>query len=200
MSRLPAVSRDALSPEDQAVWDRIAAVRAGVRAGAGGPFGILMHVPALADRVAALEDYFRFNAALPAADRELVILATAREMGARYPWTRHEIRARQVGTRTEAIEAVRADGSLEELMPRERLLVEIVRALFRARAGRAGRPAARGNGHARGPLQPGRIGRERVRRGAAGRKRNFLNRAASPVLPQVQALPRREPPKERERA
>ncbi len=134
MSRLPAVSREALSPEDQAVWDRIAAVRAGVRAGAGGPFGILMHVPALADRVAALEDYFRFNAALPAADRELVILATAREMGARYPWTRHEIRARQVGTRTEAIEAVRADGSLEELMPRERLLVEIVRALFRARA------------------------------------------------------------------
>jgi len=104
MSRLPAVSRDALSPEDQAVWDRIAAVRTGVR----GPFGVLIHVPALADRVAALEDYFRFDAALPAADRELVILATAREMGARYPWTRHEARGRELGTRTEAIEAVRA--------------------------------------------------------------------------------------------
>ena len=39
-----------------------------------------MHVPTLADRVAALEDYFRFNAALPALDRELVIMATAREM------------------------------------------------------------------------------------------------------------------------
>ena len=57
MSRLPAINRDALAPDDQAVWDRIAAVRTGVR----GPFGVLMHVPALAGRVAALEDYFRFK-------------------------------------------------------------------------------------------------------------------------------------------
>ena len=134
MSRLPAVSRDTLAPEDQAVWDRIAAVRTGVRTGGGGPFGVLMHVPALADRVAALEDYFRFNAALPAPDRELVILATAREMGARYPWTRHEARGREVGTRTEAIEAVRVNGSLEALTPRERLLVEIARSLLRTRS------------------------------------------------------------------
>lgn len=127
MSRLPAINRDALAPDDQAVWDRIAAVRTGVR----GPFGVLMHVPALADRVAALEDYFRFNAALPAVDRELVIMATAREMGARYPWARHEARGREVGTRTEAIEAVRLNGALEQLTARERLLVEIVRTLLR---------------------------------------------------------------------
>jgi 4-carboxymuconolactone decarboxylase len=93
-----------------------------------------MHVPALADRVAALEDYFRFNAVLPAADRELVIMATAREMGARYPWARHEARGREVGTRTEAIEAVRLNGTLEQLTARERLLVEVVRALLRTRA------------------------------------------------------------------
>ena len=130
MSRLPLINRDALAPDDQAVWDRIAAVRTGVR----GPFGVLMHVPALADRVAALEDYFRFNAALPAVDRELVIMATAREMGARYPWARHEARGREVGTRTEAIEAVRANGTLEQLTPRERVLVEIVRTLLRTRA------------------------------------------------------------------
>ena len=130
MSRLPLINRDALKPDDQAVWDRIAAVRTGVR----GPFGVLMHVPALADRVAVLEDYFRFNAALPAVDRELVIIATAREMGARYPWARHEARGREVGTRSEAIEAVRANGTLEQLTPRERLLVEIVRTLLRTRA------------------------------------------------------------------
>jgi 4-carboxymuconolactone decarboxylase len=130
MSRLPAINRDALAPDDQAVWDRIAAVRTGVR----GPFGVLMHVPALADRVAALEDYFRFNAALPAVDRELVIMATAREMGARYPWARHEARGREVGTTPEAIEAVRLNGSLEQLTARERLLVEIVRTLLRTHA------------------------------------------------------------------
>jgi 4-carboxymuconolactone decarboxylase len=127
MSRLPVIDREALTPEDQAVWDRIAAVRTGVR----GPFGVLMHVPALAGRVAALEDYFRFDAALPPIDRELVIMATAREMGARYPWARHEARGREVGTRTEAIEAVRANNTLEQLTARERLLVEIVRSLLR---------------------------------------------------------------------
>jgi 4-carboxymuconolactone decarboxylase len=129
MSRLPNINRDALAPQDQAVWDRIAAVRTGVR----GPFGVLMHVPTLADRVAALEDYFRFDAALPAVDRELVIMVTAREMNARYPWARHEARGREVGTRAEAIEAVRMDGTLEQLTTRERLLVEIVRALLRTR-------------------------------------------------------------------
>jgi 4-carboxymuconolactone decarboxylase len=130
MSRLPTINRDALAPEDQAVWDRIAAVRTGVR----GPFGVLMHVPALAGRVAALEDYFRFDAALPPVDRELVIMATAREMNARYPWARHEARGREVGTRTEAIEAVRLNGTLEQLTLRERLLVEIVRTLLRTHA------------------------------------------------------------------
>jgi 4-carboxymuconolactone decarboxylase len=130
MSRLPEINRDALAPDDQAVWDRIAAVRTGVR----GPFGVFMHVPALADRVAALEDYFRFNGALPAAERELVIMVTAREMGARYPWARHEARGREVGTRVEAIEAVRCNGTLEQLTARERLLVEFVRTLLRTRA------------------------------------------------------------------
>jgi hypothetical protein len=57
MSRLPLLNRDDLVPDAQVVWDRIAAVRTGVR----GPFGVLIHVPTLADRVAALEDYFRFQ-------------------------------------------------------------------------------------------------------------------------------------------
>src|SRR5258705_10248447 len=134
MARIPPVDRDALSPEDRAVWERIAAVRAGLRAGGGGRFGVWMHAPALADRAAALEDYFRFDAALPAADRELVVLATSREMGARYPWARHEVHAREAGTPAEAIEAVRSGGGAEHLRPRERAIVEIVRALLRERA------------------------------------------------------------------
>jgi 4-carboxymuconolactone decarboxylase len=129
MSRLPEVSRASLDPAGQAVWERIAAVRGGVR----GPFGVLIHVPALAERVAALEDYFRFDAALPGADRELVVMATAREAGARYAWSRHEARGREEGTRPEAIELVRAHGSLDGLTPRERVLVQLVRSLFRER-------------------------------------------------------------------
>jgi 4-carboxymuconolactone decarboxylase len=128
VARLPAPDRNGLPPEDQAVWDRIAAVRGGVR----GSFGVLMHVPQLADRVRALEDYFRFDGDLPA-DRELVILVTAREMEARYAWARHEHRAREEGTSTEAVAAVRANGSLDVLTRHDRLLVEITRALLRTR-------------------------------------------------------------------
>jgi 4-carboxymuconolactone decarboxylase len=130
MGRLPTLTRDGLAPAGQEVWDRIAAVRDGVR----GPYEVLIRVPALADRVRALEDYFRFDAALPDAERELIILATGRELGARFAWGVHEPRARQVGTRPEAIEAVRDDGPLDGLTARERLLVEMVRALLRERA------------------------------------------------------------------
>ncbi len=123
------MTRDALPPEGQAVWDRIAAVRHGVR----GPYSVLIHNPALADRVRAVEDYFRFEAELPAADRELVILTTAREAGARFAWARHEVRAQEVGTRAEAVEIVRAGGRLDGLTQRERVLVEVARALLRTR-------------------------------------------------------------------
>jgi hypothetical protein len=55
MGRLPTLTRDVLAQEGQEVWDRIAAVRDGVR----GPYEVLIRVPALADRVRALEAYFR---------------------------------------------------------------------------------------------------------------------------------------------
>jgi 4-carboxymuconolactone decarboxylase len=130
MSRLPAVTRDALAPQDQAIWDRIAAARNGR---ASGPFSVLLRVPALADRVAAVGDYFRSEVGLPAADVELAVLATVRELGARYAWARHEVRAQQAGLRAEAIETIRANGALDGFSPRERLLVEIPRLLLRTR-------------------------------------------------------------------
>jgi hypothetical protein len=66
MTRIAAVGRDALAPEGQAIWDRIASGRNGR---VGGPYTALLHVPALADRVAALGDYFGGEAALPTTNR-----------------------------------------------------------------------------------------------------------------------------------
>ena len=102
MSRLPLINRDALAPDDQAVWDRIAAVRTGVR----GPFGALMHVPTLADRVAALEDYFRFNAALPAVEFR------------NFEFTQKEIRVKageQVALRVVNVDAMPHSFDIDEL-------------------------------------------------------------------------------------
>src|SRR5207244_7533776 len=105
MSRLQAPDRAALSAEAQAIWDRIAATRSGGQM--RGPSSIMMNVPELASRVMEVEDYFRTDAELPPVDRELVILATAREWGARFAWARHESRGREVNLRPEAIALLR---------------------------------------------------------------------------------------------
>ena len=66
--RLPAVKRDDLSPENQQRWDRI---MAGRTSGGGGPYSALIQAPLLADLLAAAENYYRKDAALAEADREL---------------------------------------------------------------------------------------------------------------------------------
>ena len=129
MSRIPGVTRESLSSENQVIWDRITAHRSG----GGGPYSVIMHAPVLADRVGAVEDYFRFSSSLPTLEKELVILAVAREMGAHYPWTRHERRARQANMRAELLETLRTNGPVDKMTQRERLLVEIVRSLLRTR-------------------------------------------------------------------
>ncbi len=93
MSRMPAVKREDLSPDHQKIWDHIHAKRSG----GGGPYSMLMHSPAMADHFAATEDYFRDHSLLADADREIIILTAAREVDARYAWSRHEIRAHKVG-------------------------------------------------------------------------------------------------------
>jgi 4-carboxymuconolactone decarboxylase len=100
------------------------------RTGGGGPYGILTYAPMMAEHFSAVENYFRHHGMLDTKDKELVILACARELGARFPWSRHEIRGREAGVRTEAIEALRAHGSLDALTERERLVVDIARSLL----------------------------------------------------------------------
>jgi alkylhydroperoxidase family enzyme len=125
MSRLPAAKREDLSPEHQKIWDRIHAARTG----GGGPYSMLMYSPAMAQYFAATEDYFRNQSLLPDNDREIMILAAARELEARYAWSRHEIRAQKLGIRPEIIETLRAKAPLEKFTGPERLLVEFTRAL-----------------------------------------------------------------------
>jgi 4-carboxymuconolactone decarboxylase len=127
MTRIPRATRDQLSAEDQPIWDRIHAARSG----GGGPYSMLLHVPALAGRLAETEDYFRLHSALPDADREIIILTAARELEAHYPWTRHEIRAHHAGVRPEVIETIRAKGSFEKFSVHEKFLAEFTLSLLR---------------------------------------------------------------------
>jgi 4-carboxymuconolactone decarboxylase len=129
MTRVPEPTREQLDPDTQAVYDQIAATRGATR----GPYGVLLHHPPLCERVAALGEQLRFRSGLPGADRELAILTVGREIEAAYEWVVHEVIARREGTRPEAIAVVRAGRSTAGLTPREAIIVDTVRALYRAR-------------------------------------------------------------------
>ncbi len=127
MARLPSVTREGLDPEAQAVWDQVVGSRGSVR----GPMALLMHHPALAGHVAELGSQVRFRGVLSGADRELAILAAGREVEAPYEWVAHEPLGLVEGTRPEAIAVVRDRRPTTDLTPREAILVDVVRALFR---------------------------------------------------------------------
>lgn len=129
MSKIPAASRHKLTGGQQAMWDR---VFSGRNTG-GGPYGTLMHVPEMAECFSRVEGYFRERGSLAKPDKEMIILAVARELGARFPWSRHEIRAREVGVRTEALDTLRANGPLDALTTHEKTVIEMARSLVRDR-------------------------------------------------------------------
>jgi 4-carboxymuconolactone decarboxylase len=130
MSRLREVRREDLDPEGQRIWDVIDKTRGGV----WGPYAVLMHLPVLGEKVAAVGEYLRFHGLLPGSDRELAILAAAREARSSFEWVVHEPQALREGTSLAAIEALRLGKGLDELSERERLVVEVVQALFRDRS------------------------------------------------------------------
>ena len=127
MTRVPEPSRDDLAPSTRAIHDRIAATRGGLR----GPYGVLLHHPALCERVAALGEQLRFHSVLSGADLELAILAAGREAESPYEWAAHEPIAVREGARPEAITVVREGMSTHALHRREALIVDTVRALYR---------------------------------------------------------------------
>ena len=129
MTRVPEPTRDQLDPDVRALYDRIARTRGATR----GPYTVLLHHPALCERVAALGELLRFESELPGADRELAILTAGREAEAPYEWAAHEPVALREGTRTEAIAVVREGWPTHGLRPREAVIVDTVRAIYRAR-------------------------------------------------------------------
>ena len=120
MPRLPAVSRDDLSPDNQKIYDGIAASRGTVR----GPFAALMHSPDVAGRAAHLGTYIRFETTVPKQLLEPAILTIARHWDAHYEWAAHEIQAKEAGIRVEAIAAIRDHKAPEGLTDEEALTVK----------------------------------------------------------------------------
>ena len=127
MARLPKPRREDLPGGADKAW----ALSANPDGSLRGPHNALIYVPPLSERIAELGDHLRNHGALPGAERELAIIATAREGEARFAFQAHERAGRAAGTRPEAIEIVRRRGPVEGLTPREQIIVEVVRSLNR---------------------------------------------------------------------
>lgn len=116
----PITTAEDLPPESRAAADRIVASRGEVSR----PFQLLLHSPALAERVAELGHLVRFGSSLHDRDRELVTLATGRALGCAFVWESHLDAATAAGVPAETVEMLRADPA--SLGTRERVLVSFV--------------------------------------------------------------------------
>lgn len=116
-----------LPAEQHAEYDRIVEILGRV----GGPFGVLLNSPGLAQKVCEAGAQVRLGSTLKPAERELAIIATSREKDAAYEWAAHVRAGRQVGMREEAIEAVRHRRDISGLEQDERDIIEFVRQLLR---------------------------------------------------------------------
>lgn len=124
MSRMPLItSRDELDADGRLVFDRIVESRGAILR----PYQVLLHTPAMADKVAALGHVVRFESHLTDADRELVTLATGRAHGCAFVWDSHLEAARAAGIEPAVIAALAGDGGA--LGAREATFVSFVNEL-----------------------------------------------------------------------
>ncbi len=130
MPRVPRIAAKAQLPEGQRpIFDAIAVSRGAV----GGPFPVLLNSPEVAGRVAHLGTYLRFESALTPVQRELAIIATAREWDYALEWGGHVQLARREGVREQAIDVVGRRAPLDTLADAEQLIVRYVRELIGTR-------------------------------------------------------------------
>ena len=95
-----------LDPQAQVLYDHLAAERGRV----DGMYRSLLNHPELAQHIGELGSYLRFgDSVLPDEVRELVILRTARRLGAVYEWVKHLPPAREAGISETVIEQLRQE-------------------------------------------------------------------------------------------
>jgi 4-carboxymuconolactone decarboxylase len=124
-TRIPPVDPAALTPEQQDVFDRIA----GTRGRVAGPFTVLLHVPALANRVQHLGAYLRYEATLDRDVAETAVLVTAQRRSSPFEWEAHEPLARRAGVPDDVLDALKVGAATTSMPSRFRAIVDYAREL-----------------------------------------------------------------------
>jgi 4-carboxymuconolactone decarboxylase len=127
--RLPLPRREDLDTAGQQAYDR--ASRPELIMGLRGPAGLQLHSAGTAPHLSALNSYLRFKAGFTGAQREIAILATAREMDSQFEWVAHEDEALKEGVSRETVDAIKHRRGAEGLEPEAALIITLARELWR---------------------------------------------------------------------
>jgi 4-carboxymuconolactone decarboxylase len=101
--RFKPIDRDALDPEQQAVFD---AILSGPRGSVPHIFQLYLASPELASHVQKLGAFCRYRTCLPRHLSELAILTVARHWSAEYEWVIHRTEAKKAGLPEDLIAAI----------------------------------------------------------------------------------------------
>src|SRR5918996_182053 len=127
MARLTPITRkDQVPPKHQAAVDAIVKSRGAIQ----GPFTMFLHSPEIAERVAHLGAYVRFEGSLDMRVRVLAAMTVAREFEAMYVWGAQTGGARRLNVREETITAIRENHS-RGIPAEDAQIVEFTRQLLR---------------------------------------------------------------------
>ena len=128
MARVPLItSKDQVAPEHHATVDAIV----GSRGSLHGPFGVFLHSPEIAGRVAHLGTLVRFEGTLPMRVRVLAAMVVARAFEADYVWGAQTASARRQDVPEATIDAIRAEAPLNGVPPEDAMVIDYTRTLLR---------------------------------------------------------------------
>jgi 4-carboxymuconolactone decarboxylase len=127
-ARVPLLTRhDDLAPKDQHFLDRVIRTRGWISPA----FGLLLHTPDVAERVAAIGEFFLYQTILPAAPKALAWLVTARELDCNYAWASGVAAARVAGIDPQLIDAIEHGKPLVRATDEEHTLIDFCYQLLR---------------------------------------------------------------------
>ena len=114
--RFKPLTYEQMTPEQKTMVEHLLA---GPRAGANGPFNVLLRSPELGDIAQSLGAKVRFNSSLPRALNEMAIIMTARVWTAQYEWYAHKRAALQAGLNPAIVDAIAAGKRPAVMSPSE---------------------------------------------------------------------------------
>jgi 4-carboxymuconolactone decarboxylase len=127
-ARVPLLAaHDDLAPEDQHFLDRVIRTRGWISP----TFGLLLHTPDVAERIAAIGEFFLYQTMLPPGPKALTWLITARELDCNYTWAAGVAAARAAGLDAQLVETIEQGKLLVRATDEEKVVSDFCFQLLR---------------------------------------------------------------------